>query len=259
MTRFYDVLKKSKFIHLSIIIVYYLLVVLPHEEVGKFIAKAFSDMSRDQYNFIILIVTLLGLAVYLLPIGWNIIRKRSRVKTALYLFANVFLAVLCFKLLFVVNVEAIHFIQYGVLAVLLFPLLNSYWKTAFWCMILGALDEAWQYFYLAPQRTNYYDFNDVIINTIGAGFGLIYIHSYGLMSQSQNKLFKSKEFYFSILFAIGTLALYAAGYLIRKPMTGFWQTVHPHVTYHVVYPVEGLLIVALLILFYCGLDRMYEE
>jgi len=254
MERWISYLENHRYLNLLIILIYYLLVVLPHEEVGKFIAKSFSKMERDDYNFIILLCTLLGLVFYLIPIVRNIVSKRPSSKTAAFLFLNIVLAIICFKILFVVNVEAIHFIQYGFLALLVFPLVRSYWKTAFWCMILGALDEAWQYFYLAPLRTDYYDFNDVIINTVGAGFGLIFVSSFKVQTEINTSFLKSKEFYFSLILLIIAGLLYRSGHLMRKPLEGFWQVVHPEVTYHVVYPLEGIVISGLLILLYSQLN-----
>lgn len=255
MSSWLSFLRKHKVLNLIIVLVYYLIVVLPHEEVGKFIAKSFSKMSRDEYNFVILICTLLGLGLYLIPIILNIIRKKAPSITVFYLLINVLSAVLCFKMLFVVNVEAIHFVQYGVLCLLIFPLLQSYWKTAFWCLLLGAIDEGWQYFYLAPLRTNYYDFNDVIINLVGAGFGLTFLCSFAISENDKSTFKRSKETYLSAMVILGTLILYAAGFLIRKPMTGFWQVVHPQVTYHVIYPIEGIIIAALLVYFYSFLGK----
>jgi hypothetical protein len=77
-------------------------------------------------------------------------------------------------LLTVANIELIHFPQYAVLAVLLFA--GGLHPT--WALIgatsLGAIDEVYQHFVLyADRQEAYLDFNDMVLNCIGAAGGLL--------------------------------------------------------------------------------------
>jgi len=153
------------------------------------------------------------------------------------------------------------------LALLLFPLLRSYSGTLFWGTILGTIDEAYQYFYLAPNRTNYFDFNDVILDLIGVAFGLILIRSFN-PSIAKIKSWFNKPIAFTTL-AIGlvTALLHITGklrfypdetatealLLVKKVPTGFWSEVPPKVVFHIVEPLEGLIVVTTLLLFFVGL------
>jgi len=258
--------------NLIILISYFLLVVLPHEQVGLLTVKIFGGLDRSTYNLIISIlsITILGIGIVYF---FKLMKKHSNQKLIwFYLISTITFAVLCFKILFVVNIEFIHFIQYALFALLCFPLTLNYTHTLIWSTLAGAIDEAYQYFYLAPQRTNYYDFNDVIINLVGVAFGLIIIKILNpkYVTSTWRHFLKSPLPYFllvlmvliSIAFATNILGLYPsdtqAQYLLVKEMptpNQFWSTVHPNITYHIVMPFEGILIILALFLFYFGLEN----
>lgn len=72
--------------------------------------------------------------------------------------------------------EAIHFIQYAFLAIPVFALTLRPSQTVFWAALMGALNEAYQYFVLYPDnREVYFDFDDIVLNLIRAGIGVVMI------------------------------------------------------------------------------------
>jgi hypothetical protein len=83
------------------------------------------------------------------------------------------------KLITTTNVEMIHFLQYGLLTCLLaqaFDAKRENWPLLplmFLVIFLGILDELNQYFYLTPNNSSYIDFNDFVLNQIGACAGLL--------------------------------------------------------------------------------------
>jgi len=172
-----------------------------------------------------------------------------------------------------VNVEAIHFLQYGVFAILCFPLIKNYSLTLAYTTLAGAIDEMYQFYYLAPERTEYYDFNDVIINLIGAVFGLILIRSLNrpsyrysfksFINSNHFKVFLGLAIVIIGLFISGILIkvyepenVYAKFWLIRKQSIGFWKEIPRfNFRYHIVQPWEGIGIVALLMVLYSGLYK----
>ncbi len=270
LSRFLIFLKNRPIIHLFILLTYYLLVVLPHEWVGLLTVDIFGGLPRDTYNLIILIAGIIGLCLYFIPVIRQSWKQESRSLIFFYLVATIILAGLCINYLFVINIEMVHFIQYAVFAILCFPLLQNYNLTLIWATLAGALDEAYQYFYLAPERTDYYDFNDVITNLIGAAFGLILLRAYQIPSIKLSILqfLKSKTFFLLlactiiILFLLTTpyLSLYqgkkeALFYIVKVRPEGFWSVVHPNVTFHIMLPLEGILTTIALWLFYSRLGN----
>ena len=264
----YNWLKNNKALNIVLVIAYYLLVVLPHEEIGIWVTKTLDQpYGRDTYNLIILVLGLIGLLGYLLPI-WSGIQQLKEGKNRVYvaLIMTLMLIIISFNTLLVVNVEIIHFVQYAILAFLLFPLFNNYRDTLFYAMLFAMIDEGYQYFVLAPLRTDYFDFNDVIIDLIGAALGLFLYWVSGIKEASiHNKWFQTPTFIgFSILvfsgtiaYLTGVLAIYptesetqAPILLIRKIQESFWTIIHPNVKFHVVQPLEGVLILSGLFYFY---------
>lgn len=263
-------LSQHRLINLVMIFIYYLLVVLPHEQVGILVNDIFGDLDRPVYDLIITCIST-GLLCLIVLFLFNKIKRHPNKKIIwFYLLSTVLFAILCFKILFVVNIEFVHFVQYALFAMLCFPLTLNYMHTLIWATLAGALDEAYQYFYLSPNRTDYYDFNDVIINLIGAAFGLIVIKILNPAYQSFNwkTFFQSHLFYclvnLSLLIAIALasnlIGLYPndtkAQYLLVKKMPAqFWSTVYPKIVYHILLPLEALLLMIGLFTFYGGLEK----
>ncbi len=267
MQQIVNKLKDNPIINIILAIVYYLLVVLPHEQVGLFTVKVFGHLPRDRYDFIILVSGIVILLLFIIPLLKGISKQANQTKLLISLAFSILCSVIIFHTLIIINIEIVHFFQYGMMAILLFPLIRHYGQTLFWVMILGSLDEAYQYFYLSPDRTDYYDFNDVIINQIGGTFGLIALKAFGV-----KEVEKSWKGIFIFLIAVSSLSilLWFAGYLdiypgsdesfatiqlIKKYEPGFWSVVHPNITYHIVRPLEGILIVGFLMMVYSVMLR----
>jgi len=264
-------LQKKPFINWVIVIVYYFLVVLPHEQVGLWTVDVFGHLPRDSYNFLILSIGLSCLAIYSIPVFYSIFKGKNRGSKLFYLIATIILSYTVFVSLIIVNIEIVHFFQYGMMALLLFPRIGQYGSTLFWVTLLGAIDEGYQYFYLSPERTDYYDFNDVIINLLGGAFGLIWIKSADLpdFPTLATKWFKSPIFITLFLSLLLFTGLYLAGILHiyppedsskvnillnrKVPPKEFWSIVPPNIIYHIVQPLEGLVVLTSLLLFYRGL------
>lgn len=259
LNKLINYLENNRVLNWILIVLYYALAVLPHEEVGVWIAKnIMKPLGRDMYNHRMFMIAAMGIGLYALVVLWNVFRKEKSVQWTplIYLLVNIGLALASWYFLFVFNVEAIHFLQYMLLAILMFPIFRRYGETLFWCTIMGAVDEAYQYFILSPNRTNYYDFNDIILDLIGAAFGLILIRSFRPVLRNAAKWYKSSILYCSVLltvligvlYGLGALRFYPdeafpdAWLLVKKVPEGFWTELKP-VIFHIVEPLEGMLIV----------------
>lgn len=258
-------LEKRRSFNIFLVALYFIAVVLPHKRFGTWLNQSIlgkGGVSRDQYNdYVAIVATLTLLAVIVLI--FNSLRQNVQLKKiTFYLLASTALSVLMIKTLFVINIEIVHFPQYACFAILIFPLVKRYQSALIWTTIAGAVDEAYQYFYLAPNETGYYDFNDVITNLIGASFGLIILRASKVPNPPSPSFFKRSEVQIliasvltiSVLFLFNILGIHEADGamypIVKKEINSFWSTVHPQVTYHVVRPLEGVILTILLFLFY---------
>lgn len=273
MKRFLEFLNDRIILSLSLLIIYYLLVVLPHKEVSDFFIRLVDGVPRNVYQTAVLLVGLVLLVVYVFFVVRNILVREWKKNIIFYLFSTLLFVVLSFKIIIVHNIEIIHFAQYAGLAILLFPIVKRFGDTIFWATLLGFIDEAYQYLYLKPDGTDYFDFNDVILNLLGAGLGVLLIFSSGfyLLRIHRKKWYRSAVNITLIFLIIAVLILfqtsvislypsedgsYCSFILIKIQETGFWKPVTSLDTrFHVVRPLEGTIIIILLLMFYSTMDR----
>lgn len=282
MIRILQYLSDNRLFNILICIGFYLLVTLPHELVGVSVASVFKGVSRKNYDLTILCI---GVAL-LFGFGFLLFKQLRKLEKPIIPLA---FFILCIGLmmeslymLIIVNIEIIHFIQYAVLAILLFPLCKHFLSTLALVTFLGAIDEAYQYYYLSPQRTNYYDFNDVILNLIGAAIGLTFLRSHkgisNFLMESGRKLNAKVWIYFTAFISFFTVLIWQHSkvqflldsiglsidwtnfwsVLIRIPTTGFWTEIPPKVIYHVVQPLEGIIVICILFLIFGNLNYKAE-
>jgi len=269
-----DWFSKNRFWNIGILIIYYLLVVLPHEEVGQFLDRTLDEpLGRTRYNQLILSFAIIGAIGYLILNGIGMKKYPKRRKIVLgYLMMTFLFTFLAFKYLMVVNVEMIHLVQYGLLTLLLFPLFSNFGTTLFFAIFLGALDEAYQYWILTPLSTDYYDFNDVIINLLGAGLGLIFLYASGCqLKRKISKWYQSPvsiittfiSFFFIIFYSLGILRIFPEDTLVQAPLLlvrnmqlDFWTIAEPDIRFHVIRPFFGLILTVTLYHLYKKIDLL---
>ncbi len=250
---------------------FYLATVLLHVKVGRFINGLFDSLSRGTYNNIVtaaVLVTLiaLGIAIYrntssrTLPKGvWLIIS---------YSALSIFLS---FSIFFVIHIEAVHFIQYGVLAFLLRKVLPSYLTVAILATLLGAYDELYQYLVL-DTRAQYYDFNDIFLDTTGAGLGLLGHWFFGESAGGGaiRKWWQRLELILLIVTVSLLIIMAMMGEFTVNPKggepalftlfkfapEGFWHYPGgPYARFHILRPIPGLLLITISIYIYGFLDK----
>ncbi len=107
---------------------------------------------------------------------WRTVRRHPRRRLlAIHWLFVLLLIVASYNTLFCMNSELVHFPQFAILAVLLCPITGRCGETVFWAGLLGAIDEAYQYWWLSRHRPIYYDFNDVVLNFLGALLGVLLV------------------------------------------------------------------------------------
>jgi hypothetical protein len=253
--------------------VYFASVVLLHEEVSKISVWLQKSLTLHLYNTVITVFSIsivVFLSLYaLLKLG----QAKRRVSRVAYLFFTFFCAAASYNTLIVSNVEAIHFPQYAFLVLPVFALTRSYSETLLSVSLLGAFDEAYQYFIF--KNWTYFDFNDILLNVIGGCIGVAFIFAVlgerSLSSEKPRSLVKSPAFVVTaglliaalIMNAVGLLQLYPphngthALILLSKkpPAESFWVTFKWGKRYHVLSAMEGILLCGGLIGFYTFMDR----
>lgn len=267
MEKFVSFISRQKGVGIAIALVYYILVVSLHLEFGKFIARTLDvPLGRNTYNLIVLILASILLGAFLI---WFFrgIRQQSKYDnkvTMFYLGVTIALIIISINVIMVVNVELIHVLQYAILAILLFPIVGRYYDVLFWTTFFGAVDELYQYLYLAPTATDYYDINDVIINMLGAVMGLLLLRSQGISERLKKVKWQQSSWLKGLtglsililtLWLIGQLTFYPTDdevifEFIRDFTPGFWREIPPKVLFHVIQPLEGAIILISLFVFY---------
>jgi hypothetical protein len=86
--------------------------------------------------------------------------------------ATLLLSAAAFGTFLATNMEVVHFLQYSILAVPALALAGRFAPALLLVTAAGAFDEAWQYAVLHMGWGVPYDVNDVVLNALGASFGL---------------------------------------------------------------------------------------
>ena len=252
-------------------IVFYLSTVLPHETVGGKINSWFEGMSRAQYDNTILIILSIGVFVYSLVVFRSLFKHKTRLKKGLfYLFITLIFCVIAMRYLIVINIESIHFLQYGILSILVFHVVKRYDYTIWIILLMGFFDECYQHFYLTPNRFAHLDFNDMFLDLIGGGFGLSSLYCLHRPSGPKSSLIRRSILgvyltliaIFVILWGVGIIRIWPSAdqelapiQIMHQEIKGFWTTVRKVHQYHIMRPLEGLIILLATTLFYSRLDE----
>ena len=259
----------KKWFFLLITVVFYIGTVLPHEVVGAAIGSLFEESGRQVYDSTMLITLGVLVVIYASILLRSLLKNRDRLVKGLgYLVATIVLCALCMKILVVINVEAIHFIQYGIISVLVFQLVKRYDYTCWIVLLLAFFDESYQHFFLTPNRFAHLDFNDMLLDLVGCGFGLSTLYCFGQKNRPKKHTIRNGILLAYgllvgaciIFYAIGTLRIWptegeplATIQIFHKNIEGFWTTVRKVHQYHIMRPLEGIVILCLVNVFYSRL------
>jgi hypothetical protein len=279
MDRVILLLSKKKFYASAIAGAYLSAVILSHKEVSRIFDWLRKTLTFKVYDGFMLMFYLLVLAVFSLAVIFKIIKGKDKVHKTLWFSFNLALAVISYKVLVVFSVETIHFVQYALLALPVYAVAGRLGDTVFWVTLCGTVDEAFQYFVLYRQSNEvYFDFNDVILNLIGAGLGAVLILVFSrdrpaggvAEGRSFQKWAFSPVVLCMMMIGLGGTILYLAGFLQLFPTADastasivlsrkaipahFW--LHPKVgkSFHILHPIEGMVISAGLIFIYSLMD-----
>lgn len=243
-----------------------------------------ADEPLLRWNVLITAIGAPLLIAFTFMVGLAIRRHPRRRLLIVYWIATLLLIVGSYNSLFIMNSEIVHFPQFAILAALLFPITGRCGETVFWGGLLGAADEAYQYWWLSREYPIYYDFNDVVLNMIGAGLGVLLVLTLApgaiaarpspARSSSRNRS-RATFGAAAIICAAGlALAVGVAAWsgvlrmlppqrgddrpaiVLRAcgPAPAFWVRTPWGKTFHQVSPLEGTAASVLLVVLFTGLD-----
>ena len=268
-------LSERKSLNLALIVAYIIAIFCLHDVFVNLSVWIMERLTLNYYDKVILVVVFIALLalIYFFYKGLKENPEYKYLKVFL-LVATLLFFVVHLKVLLVVNIELIHAVQYGILALLIFPFTRCFGYTLFFGALVGYADEWIQYELLYPERENYFDFNDIITDLLGMGLFLLMLYNIGIQSikpLTKRNWWSSKVVIFAVLLAVfvvilmqlGIIVTYASAadtntWLILNEADGpqdFWVEFYTTGRFfHVLTPLHGLIIHLFLIGFYSLMD-----
>ncbi|MGB9601029.1 MAG: hypothetical protein ACPL7I_10790, partial [Myxococcota bacterium] len=156
------------------LLIFYLSSVIFHRRVNEFIDIFYKKYSFESTNRFFIFSLIIPLIVIIILFFYKALRsdKRSLIITLSLVITPL---LLFYYILFVSNVEAVHYFQYAIIAVMIFKISDNLLYSFVASTILGVVDEAYQYYVLyAGVKGLYLDYNDMLFNVHGAIIGLVF-------------------------------------------------------------------------------------
>lgn len=271
-------LQAHKVVTVVLLLAYFVFIVFMHGPI-VLLSNYFQGMlGFAMYNKIIFSVYSIA-AVCAATVLIRQIRKHpeNRALKLIYLLGTLTLIFIHSRFMFDSNVEAIHSLEFTFLAVLLFALFNRFGAAIMFAVPFMLVDELYQYWVLYPDFNDYFDLNDVSMDTYGCCLAMVTLMIFGVKGEVDVKpLYKRIEFWGLIsmlaFFAIAFATCFIAPYEFQKcdntflvlnermAIEPFWRE-HPlsHVIYHVQRPMEAIASFSTLVFICFGLDSLRND
>ena len=266
-------LHDNRSINISIVVFLSILYPLIHDTASKpfnWAVAQFGHKTFHLYLNVFFIVILISL-VYLLYSKIKVHPERKHL--CIYGSATLLCILTAYATLMPYRSEGIHFIQYGLLGIIVTPLAPSLFYAIVLTTFVGYLDEYYQYFITEKY---YLDFNDLVLNIFGSAMGVIIAYGLWRRPTTEGQKYNFKNIWgtpYSAIFMLALIVLAGLGFgyfsvfidasevypLARHTEEifdrDFWYTVSFDVTWHRIRTYPGLLIMCLLPLLYLRIDN----
>ena len=229
--------------------------VLLHKRGNETAGKLIGIMGMTTYLWSARLLAVIGVLVVSSLLGRNLLRSSTRLKTFLIF---VPIAVILDLSLISVPIERIHYVQYGFLTWLGYKAMGKQLPAAMMAFVVAVLDEAYQYWILyAKERFVYFDWNDIVLNLIGALIVLLFF----LPIEERAGKMPAKSVLAAVILWTLTSALFVFvlnpdHYLVRddpyKGTGSFWITSNINTNYHVMNTLEGLVFLGVILILTIG-------
>lgn len=157
---------RARLIFLVLAGAYSYFVVVSHDVAQAPALQVESEIGTAQWNRI---AGLTGLLLATL-VTWAWLRrvwaKPPRTRALIWVGIASILAIACHELLMIKTIEWVHFLQYGILTLLVVPVVAGISEAAVVAFLVGLIDEWYQYQVLHPWQ-RYLDLNDIVMNLVG--------------------------------------------------------------------------------------------
>ncbi|MCX7957476.1 MAG: hypothetical protein N3B13_00320 [Deltaproteobacteria bacterium] len=152
--------------------IFYCMTVLFHRRVNEFVDIFYKKYSFDITNRFFVYSIIIPLIAFIFIFLWYHLQKFRKI---IFVFSLVVIPqILQYRLLFVSNIEAIHYVQYAFISFILIKMSGSIWYSFFASSVLGVIDESYQFLVLyAGHPGVYLDYNDMLLNVHGAIIGIL--------------------------------------------------------------------------------------
>jgi hypothetical protein len=271
-------LRANIIINIILVIIYALVILFLHDFFVKITLHIKDVMGIVAFNNAVSIISITFLVLFGGVLVNQLLKNKSDIALKLfYLFSLSGIMILHSRIMFELNIEIIHSLEYAVLAFLLFPLFNRFGAAVIFALPVMLVDEWFQYQVMYKEYVEYFELNDVLMDTFGCGFIMIMVWIFGVKSKPINKPFwKTPEYIFLslliIILAISISTCFFSLYEVTKcdntwlvlnklkSPDSFWQ-IHPfHKSkYHVMLPIEGFSAIVLSCLFFASIDILKNK
>jgi hypothetical protein len=265
-----------RFINALLVAVYSFFLVFAHPWFVDRSVEMMNRLSIPAYDRVVAIVV--GIAVISFSSAFLMVIYQGTWKTDKklpgYFLGTLLLLAAHFFVLTEMNIEFIHALMYGILAVLIFPLVGRFGGAVVLGLPLMLFDEWYQHVILFPHYTFFFEFNDIILDLLGAGLFVSLLGLFGIRSeQIFRPLHKRSEVWLLLALAVAIIGIMTTclivpysedacqntWFILNKlpEMSGFWY-VHPVIgsTFHILKPMEGMVLMFLMSIAYLGMDTI---
>jgi len=166
------------------------------------------------WGLIILMVVGVGAGIWVVGRRTQVLGSIGRQRLSAFITVGLGVAGIAF--LMVNAVEAIHYLQYAVLVLLLAQVFGRALPAFFLAIVIGVIDEWYQLYVLHPSWQPYLDYNDLVLNTIGALAGLIVLRAVSTKPEA------AREWLIWALCPLVVLVLFQVDFLALYPDGGRW-------------------------------------
>lgn len=266
-------LEGKRLVNVALVLAYFIFIFYMHVPFANLSVWAERLLTLPVYNRVVKATCFVLLLLYMALIAGQFSKHPAyRWHKAAYLGLVLSFIILHFCIMFEMNIEIIHVFQYSILAFLLFPLTRRFGAAVCFAIPFMLIDEWNQYVNLYPSYVQYFEFNDVILDINGCALMVTTLYICGVTGSRNLKPFwKRPEFWFivafgiTVFFAVKTcfFTLYEADkcpntWLVLNKIheaPTFWRKFPGRdIVYHIMQPVEAILAIIVLGLFYMGLD-----
>jgi hypothetical protein len=256
----------------TLLLIYALVVTFPHEQVQTLVNDLAKLTGRTNLYRLAAAISVLCGAILTAAFAAELRRRTQRSILIAYWVATLLLILAAWRWLTANNTELVHYPQYFVPGAILMALTLSPVESLAWIVIVGGLDECFQYWGLHGGWAVPYDFNDVTMDFLGGALGVIFTLAF-LQCQRRNAFKFAPKAGTAILLAIiaagallrasGKMLLYEdkqnhsywlALSRLRFPSFWFFDETWGPKTFHTLTPIEGPLLLLVLLGLYAILE-----